>query len=149
MKKIVILNSLPYITATLIEVFRHSDIIPVLSRTSICDTWIQGKFIPKDTGCGILFPVIHKDPELFPQPYEFIPERFLDENMNVVNEENVTAFGGGESGWKLFEKLARDDYENWCPGNRFWNSCLPILQSTAKYSPRVARISQVTHHTRY
>ena len=36
--------------------------------------------MPKGTSCGIFTYVLHRDPVSFPNPEQFIPERFLPEN---------------------------------------------------------------------
>ena len=38
---------------------------------------------------------VHKDPELFPDPEKFYPERFLDETGNVVRANLVIPFSIG------------------------------------------------------
>lgn len=39
---------------------------------------------------------VHYDPEVFESPYEFRPERFLDENGRLVNTEKVWSFSIGK-----------------------------------------------------
>jgi len=38
---------------------------------------------------------VHKDPQLFPDPEKFDPERFLDENGSVVKANLVIPFSMG------------------------------------------------------
>jgi cytochrome P450 len=35
--------------------------------------------------------------EIWGDPQEFRPERFLDENMKIINEDKLFVFGGGKS----------------------------------------------------
>ena len=43
---------------------------------------------------------VHMDPQLFPEPNTFQPERFLDQDGNFVKHEAVIPFGIGESVWE-------------------------------------------------
>ena len=45
---------------------------------------------------GLNTTAVHTDPKMWPEPYEFRPERFLDENNNIINSDKVFAFGAGE-----------------------------------------------------
>lgn len=51
--------------------------------------------IPKHT--NVLIPVwaIHRDPEIYPHPEEFDPERFNDENEKHRHSMNYLPFGDG------------------------------------------------------
>lgn len=33
--------------------------------------------------------------EIWGDPHNFRPERFLDENMKIINDDKIFAFGGG------------------------------------------------------
>ena len=48
------------------------------------DITVNGHRIPAGTSALILFSILHKDPEVFPQPEKFIPERF-NENEKWSN----------------------------------------------------------------
>ena len=84
-------------------------------------TWMQYMNVGRPNGCGLLviLPIpsytyfiycihfrmtpmfaslhsVHKDPELFPEPEKFSPERFIDENGRLTKTNLVVAFGMGE-----------------------------------------------------
>ena len=46
------------------------------------------------------FTAVHHDPQLFPEPEKFIPERFLDEKGGLVNTNYVIPFGLGKKSKK-------------------------------------------------
>uniref|UniRef100_A0A147BN64 Putative cytochrome n=1 Tax=Ixodes ricinus TaxID=34613 RepID=A0A147BN64_IXORI len=54
----------------------YPPVVLLLSRACRADTTIMGQFFPK--GANIMVPVwhIHHDPELWPDPFKFDPERF-------------------------------------------------------------------------
>ncbi|GFT86723.1 cyp4v2, partial [Nephila pilipes] len=39
-----------------------------------------GHEVPSGSMCVILTPVLHQDPDFFPEPEKFMPERFFPEN---------------------------------------------------------------------
>jgi hypothetical protein len=61
-------------------------------RTAARDTELAGRPIPRHAFVASLFPLIHLDPELWPDPYEFRPHRHLDEEPPPYA---LTPFGGG------------------------------------------------------
>jgi len=52
----------------------------------------------QDTIAALNLYAIHNNPEIWDKPEEFRPERFLDENGKVANQETILPFGTGESG---------------------------------------------------
>ncbi|KAI8507021.1 Thromboxane-A synthase [Branchiostoma belcheri] len=67
----------------------------VMTRCSVEDTVVKGLSIPK--GVTILTPVqaIHYDPERWPEPKKFIPERFTKEEREKRNPFDWMPFGAG------------------------------------------------------
>lgn len=57
----------------------------------------DGKVIPLNAGDVVTLPVLglHKDPMYFPNPDEFIPERFSDENKGNIVTGTYMPFGIG------------------------------------------------------
>ncbi|KAF5343052.1 hypothetical protein D9758_011136 [Tetrapyrgos nigripes] len=86
--------NLPYVTAIVKETCRWRPVAPLsVPHASSKDDVYMGYFIPKGTTVISSIWSIHRDPETYPNPDEFIPERFLDENMNEVNTKESKAFG--------------------------------------------------------
>ncbi|KAI0717572.1 cytochrome P450 [Cerioporus squamosus] len=71
-------RSLPYLEAFITEVYRWHPVAPLAVPHSVtADDVYEGHFIPKGaTVIGNLYTIL-KDPEMFPDPEEFRPERFL------------------------------------------------------------------------
>lgn len=87
---------LPYVEAVLSEAMRIQCVVPTAGpRRTLRNTSLGGYQIPKDTIVLMSLRSIHYDPELFPDPEKFIPERFLDENGNFSSCEKY-AFGIGK-----------------------------------------------------
>ncbi len=62
----------------LLEVYRYSTLMPLnLPHSTMEDTTLRGFFIPKGTTIFTNFYAHHRNPEFFPEPEDFKPERFL------------------------------------------------------------------------
>ncbi|TFK67280.1 cytochrome P450 [Pluteus cervinus] len=93
---------LPYICAMVKELLRWGVVAPLgLPHQAQQDDYYKGYFIPKGTLILVNAWGINHDPDIFPDPHEFRPERFLDpsETIDVVvpgtrNQGHVT-FGFG------------------------------------------------------
>ncbi len=87
---------LPFTCATLLEIQRIATIGPLgVPHMSAEDSTIGPYTIPKG---AIIMPniwAIHHDPDLWPNPDEFNPERFLDTDGNVKDREELIPFGTG------------------------------------------------------
>ncbi|CAJ0935645.1 unnamed protein product, partial [Mesorhabditis belari] len=83
-------NTLPYTNATVLEIQRHANIIPLnVFHKATCDTHIGGHPIPEGTlVIGQIHQVHIADP-VYPNPEEFQPERFLQKDMKTPNKEAV------------------------------------------------------------
>lgn len=90
--------NLPYTEATLSEAARVASATPFgLPHAASRHTTLNGFSVPQGT---IIIPnmwAVHNNPEVFPKPSEFKPERFLDENGNYVKHDHVIPFGVGKS----------------------------------------------------
>ena len=53
-----------------------------ISRLSKKDAKINGVFIPQNTKVVVSLFVLHQDPEYWPEPEKFCPERY-DDSVNV------------------------------------------------------------------
>ncbi|XP_066270896.1 cytochrome P450 2D4-like [Branchiostoma lanceolatum] len=87
---------LPYTTATLAEVQRIKPIGPLsVPHAASRDTTLNGYNIPQETWILVNLWSVHMDPKLFPEPNQFQPERFLDQDGNFVKHEALIPFGIG------------------------------------------------------
>ncbi|KAI1352257.1 trichodiene oxygenase [Xylaria sp. FL0043] len=91
------LERLPYLTAVLTEGLR---LAPALAsrqarvapdRDLIYDSWT----IPAGTPVGMTTIFMHRDPELYPSPEQFIPERWVDINQRRKAEKAFAPFSKG------------------------------------------------------
>ncbi|KAG6454181.1 probable cytochrome P450 305a1 [Manduca sexta] len=104
---------LVYTSAFLQEVHRMYTIAPVAGpRRALEDTIVDGYLIPKDATVLISVGDIHRDPELWQDPNEFNPERFIDERGILKNSEHMYPFGLGRRR---------------CPGDALAKSAIFIL----------------------
>ncbi|KAF8884168.1 cytochrome P450 [Infundibulicybe gibba] len=92
-------ESLPYVNAVMKESLRWKNVLPVaVPHSSTEDDEYDGYFIPKGTiTIGNTWAILH-DPEEFPEPEEFRPERYLnaDGSLNEQRRDpQVAAFGFG------------------------------------------------------
>lgn len=84
-------KSLPYLEATLYEILRIRPVAPLgVPHKALVDTTLNGYNIPKDTTLILNIWAIHHDPKYWENPSEFVPERFLDKNRNVVNPTSMS-----------------------------------------------------------
>ncbi|KAH6658466.1 cytochrome P450 [Truncatella angustata] len=85
--------NLPYVRALIKEVHRWAPIgsLGVPHATSEEDSY-HGTRIPQGT---IVFPnltVLNRDPEVYKDPYEFCPERFLEDDLHAAASANQSDF---------------------------------------------------------
>lgn len=79
-------GKMPYILAMVREAFRWRTVAPVaIPHAVVEDDVYAGYDIPKGATVYALSQYIHEDPELYPEPKEYRPERFLDESGNLNN----------------------------------------------------------------
>lgn len=101
-------DRMPYTEAFLHEVNRFYHVLPVVGlRRAIRQTTLGGYTIPKDTTIMISNRRVHMNAEHWGDPEVFRPERFLDENMRIVNTEQLIPFSQGKRRC-LGEQLARN-----------------------------------------
>lgn len=73
-------SELPYLRALIKETLRWRPTGPVaVPRRTTQDDWYDGYYIPKGTTVIPNVWAMNRDPDVFPSPEDFIPERFLDE----------------------------------------------------------------------
>jgi cytochrome P450 len=86
------LAALPYLDATIKEVLRLRPVVPVVGRVLQTATTIGGYDLPAGTPVGACIYLAHRNSEVYPQPEEFRPERFLGAQPDPVS---WLPFGGG------------------------------------------------------
>ncbi|KAF8168214.1 cytochrome P450 [Crassisporium funariophilum] len=93
--------SLPYIEALLLETLRWSTVTPLaLPHRALQDDIYDGYLIPKGVTITVnawyVLGILH-DPELYPDPFQFKPERFVEEEGKPTCPDPTTvgAFGFG------------------------------------------------------
>ncbi|KAJ3562870.1 hypothetical protein NP233_g9312 [Leucocoprinus birnbaumii] len=107
---------LPYIDAIVLEVLRYNVVTPLgMPHSTARDDVYNGKIIPKGSMiCANLWLIFH-DPDIFPEPNTFKPERFLgDEGARAREILNMV--------WGLGRRS--------CPGRQFAEAALFITVSS-------------------
>ncbi|KAL9458798.1 hypothetical protein AB3S75_007636 [Citrus x aurantiifolia] len=108
------LPKLKYLDAVVKETFRLHPALPLLvPRTASKNSNIGGYTIPNDTNLMLNVWAIHRDPQLWDNPLEFRPERFLNDgiisNFNYSgNNFQYLPFGSGRrmcAGIALAERM--------------------------------------------
>lgn len=94
------LPKLPYLQAICKETFRLHPAAPLnLPRLSTESCEINGYYIPKNTTLLVNVWAIGRDPDVWPNPLQFDPDRFLSEkNMKIDmwgNDFELIPFGAG------------------------------------------------------
>ena len=89
------INSLHYLEACIMETLRMCP--PVTEHDRVCtnDCEINGIKIKKDTRIQLPVYAAHMDPDFFPNPHVYRPERFLKENADEIIPYTWRPFGAG------------------------------------------------------
>ena len=101
-------ENLPYLEATITETLRISSVGAFAPHKTTVDTTLQGYHIPRNTTVFANLWSLHHDPEIWDNPNEFRPTRFLNEESNFVppKPDQFLPFSAGRRGC-LGESLAR------------------------------------------
>eukprot|EP00058_Branchiostoma_floridae_P018240 XP_002603729.1 hypothetical protein BRAFLDRAFT_233426 [Branchiostoma floridae] len=100
-------DKMPYTTATLAEVQRINTVAPFSVPHSLSTgASLNGYTIPAGANILVNLWSVHMDPQLFPEPDKFNPDRFLDQDGNFVKHEALIPFSVGPRVC-LGEQLAR------------------------------------------
>ncbi|XP_045206620.2 cytochrome P450 2U1-like [Mercenaria mercenaria] len=100
--------NLPYVEATILEALRFGSAVPLsVPHAVLHDTIFKGYKIPKEATILPNIFSVHFDPDIFPEPDAFRPERFLDEaEASIIRSEKLIPFSLGPRSC-LGETLAR------------------------------------------
>lgn len=97
--------SLPYVEAVIRESMRISSSLPLsLLHKCIKDTTLGGYNIPANTPVFTNLSAMHHDPDLWGDPDNFRPERFIDEKGELIKDMSLP-FGLGVSRYTTIRKI--------------------------------------------
>ncbi len=82
-----------YLDAVIKETMRIRPVVAQIGRVLTEELVIDGWTVPAGTLAIVPMTVIHRDPQIYPEPGEFRPERFLD--GNDPGNYSWLPFGGG------------------------------------------------------
>ncbi|KAF5361514.1 hypothetical protein D9758_006134 [Tetrapyrgos nigripes] len=90
------LEKLSYLTAVIKESLRlsHGTTSPLTRIVGAGGATIAGQFVPEGTSVAIANSFVHLNPDIFPEPERFYPERWLQPDSRSL-EKYLVAFGKG------------------------------------------------------
>lgn len=91
------LEDMSYVEAVINETLRRYASLAILNRLCIEDYRLAELNLVIPKGMKIIIPTyaIHHDPEYYPDPYKFDPERFTDDKIQTKNNYTFIPFGEG------------------------------------------------------
>ena len=92
-----VLSKLPFLDSVLSETLRNYPPIVRLEREATEDVLLGDSGITLEKGVLAEIPVyaLHHDPDNFPDPFTFNPDRFMPENRNQIKPYTYMPFGAG------------------------------------------------------
>lgn len=84
--------SLPYLTGCINESLRLYPAVPGVARIAQQDAVLGRHLIPQGTPVMANFYSCHRNPDFWPQPSEWLPERWLPANMKALGPQHLDAF---------------------------------------------------------
>jgi cytochrome P450 family 135 len=84
-----------YLMAVVRETLRRRPVIPIAARKALRPIELLGYEIPAGSVLMVAIYLIHGDPEIYPNPKAFEPERFLDADPKGMEGGSWIPFGGG------------------------------------------------------
>ena len=88
-------NKMPYLERVLKESLRLYPPAPIILRTFTEDLQHNGELFKKGTSIDFFFYDLHRDPEYFPDPEKFDPDRFLPEACEKRHNFAYIPFSAG------------------------------------------------------
>ncbi|KAJ8027005.1 Cytochrome P450 4V2 [Holothuria leucospilota] len=89
------LQQLEYLSCVMKESQRLLTTVPVIGRDLKEDTRIGGIDVPKGTYVSLALDLLHRDPNQFPEPEKFDPDRFLPSNSEGRHNFAFIPFSAG------------------------------------------------------
>jgi cytochrome P450 len=89
------LEQMPYLEMVLKESMRLLPVTAVVSRQAVENVVLQGYTLPKNSVVLIAPWTLHRNPEYFPNPLEFNPERFHRDRQDKIPKFAYLPFSGG------------------------------------------------------
>lgn len=89
------LQELKYLDMTIKEVLRIHPSVPIIGRKSAGDMIIDGQTIPAGVDIAIFIYAMHNNPDVFPEPEKFDPERFSEDNSSKRHPYSYIPFSAG------------------------------------------------------
>jgi len=89
------LSKMKYLECCVKEGLRLYPSVPIVGRDIKRDTIIDGQHVPKGTSVLIVLHLLHRNPQIWDKPEEFIPERFLDSRSNNRHPYAYVPFSAG------------------------------------------------------
>ncbi len=84
-----------YLMAVVKEALRRRPVIPIAARKALVPIELLGYSLPAGSVLMVAIYLIHSDPEIYPEPKEFRPERFLEDSPKGSEGGAWIPFGGG------------------------------------------------------
>ncbi|XP_046629107.1 uncharacterized protein LOC124309484 [Neodiprion virginianus] len=90
-------KAMPYLDKVVAETLRKYPPVPMLNRECTKDFEIPGVGLRVQKGVSIVIPTLglHMDPEIYPEPEKYDPERFTEENIASRHQYSYLPFGEG------------------------------------------------------
>nr|WIM36151.1 spook [Pyrrhocoris apterus] len=101
-------QTMPYTEAVILECIRHIS-SPIVPHVASQDTNLNGYHIDKGTLIFLNNYTLNMSPELWKEPKEFNPERFITDQGGLLKPEHFLPFGGGRRscmGYKMTQYIA-------------------------------------------
>ncbi|XP_969948.1 cytochrome P450 6a2 [Tribolium castaneum] len=91
------ISEMKYLDQVIEESLRKYPPLPFVTRTCVMDYKVPNTDLVIEKGRRVILPILalHHDPEFWPEPQNFDPERFNDQNRNLRHQFSYIPFGEG------------------------------------------------------